>query len=270
MAKGMMLDCESNESALKSLAELYDVHVDTIKSVLGRIQADNAIAQYSGHDAPFEQVVFSVFNRLIGKNAGVISQVAWFHITRADRYRNSFSSDGIMPLRDNLPAIWDYLYSLVRDEISPADWIAFKGSMESSSSHWANLYRMKVGDKLHWGPFGFLVREISLVPEEVGNYDYFKMPEIVRDICAVFSETRPINLRARYQRATTPCIVKFCQNGGTPDLIVRTIYYTFCKIFEMGLSIDASTCFDGGGKRISPEQVLACEYLSEARMIIAK
>jgi hypothetical protein len=87
----------------------------------------------------------------------------WFHLTRVPDSCN-FEA-GILPLNQALDSIWEFLYSLVRGQISENQWNEFRQGKQ--------FYNFKTENPFHWGPYAILVRDIAFKPEKLGNHDYF-------------------------------------------------------------------------------------------------
>ena len=68
---------------------------------------------------------------------------------------------------------------------------------------------MRVEDAVHYGPCGHVLRDVFLHPGDYGSVDYFAGAEIVIDICQAIEERTGLDATARYQQATTPCVVEF-------------------------------------------------------------
>ncbi|EQA1213255.1 hypothetical protein AT509_004642 [Escherichia coli] len=50
------------------------------------------------------------------------------------------------------------------------------------------MFQLRTGDKIHWGPFGHLVRELHFNASENGLHDYLWLPELVEDVCKAYQK----------------------------------------------------------------------------------
>jgi hypothetical protein len=110
----------------------------------------------------------------LGRDAETVSfdSAFYFHGTRVTD-PDSFYRNGILPLDDVIERLWAALFELVRDERSTEEWAAFRGDVErDAEGHDGLLYRLKTGDRLHFGPYGLLVRETLRDPSATSSHDY--------------------------------------------------------------------------------------------------
>ena len=82
-----------------------------------------------------------------------------------------------------------------------------------------------MADSRHHGPHALLVKDAFFCPLDLGHHDYLTIPEIVDDICMCYEESfgHP-PLRALFNRAATPCIVKFSSAPGECALSNALLY----------------------------------------------
>lgn len=50
------------------------------------------------------------------------------------------------------------------------------------------MFQLRTGDKMHWGPYGHLVRELHFHTSENGLHDYLWLPELVEDVCKAYQK----------------------------------------------------------------------------------
>jgi len=122
------------------------------------------------------------------------------------------------------------------------------------------LYRNRVEQNHDSGPFGLLIREVAIKPEEFESVDYLKAPESIEDISTSYHKMYSEDLLELFQENTRPCIVTFADIGQKPDALHKAIYYLYAKKGNEDL-IACNTCFDGEGRIIPPEQIVRVEYL---------
>ncbi len=216
-----VLDCETFDTTLRSVADAINRPTSTLLNLLRRFDP----ASVAGPD-PLESTAPVLLRPLGLKLSDVrFTAVYYFHGTRvADP--ESFLRDGILPLTGMLDRIWSALYELWADRMSHHEWVALRQRVETGQltpgddDHWARVYRDKVGEASDPGPYASLVRDLVLYPVE-GHYDYLAVPEIVQDIAGCVGP----ELQARFEAATTSCVVKFRHHHiDEHDIAVAMLY----------------------------------------------
>ena len=158
--------------------------------------------------------------------------------------------------------IWDALYCLLPEEYSKTEWQDFRANLEKDmDDHYAFLYRLKINDQIHWGPFAMLVRDIAFKASEVRNHDYLDVPEIVEDICRCFEKFYDYNLLERYKSETKPCIVKFVTTKHRQYYLGSALCYLFYVAHNEKFSLSCNTCFDANSNGIKPNKIQNIEYI---------
>lgn len=118
---------------------------------------------------------------------------------------------------------------------------------------------MKTGGRIHFGPFGLLVREVFVDPQATGSHDYLGCPEIVQDIGRCFYSARGIDLEQRFCESARPCIVKFRSAQLGPGAINAALWYAYTKLRDGEIRSSANWAFDGGGEPVPAEDVADVE-----------
>jgi hypothetical protein len=112
---------------------------------------------------------------------------AYFHGTRA-LDPESIRRRGLLPLDAMLDEIWATLRKFA-GERTDDEWAGFRASIEANGGqHDGELYRLKRGDRVHFGPHGELVREVFLDPAATSLHDYLGCPAIVQDIARCYAD----------------------------------------------------------------------------------
>jgi hypothetical protein len=134
--------------------------------------------------------------------------------------------------------------------------------METTHSHHlAGLYRMKLLDSIHHGPYAFLIRETLLHNKVLGNHDYLALPEVVEDICTCFQETFGTSvLQSAFMDSTRPCIVKFYEDTARGDLLPNALDYLAQVRYTGSIGGFYSTSFIKGGV-IPKSRIAKVEFL---------
>jgi hypothetical protein len=249
----VVLDCESLDSTYESVQSIFGLTRQAIDHVFASLHVERFYAENRDypHDAPH-----LLFERIKAEASSAIrfDAVCWFHLSRVTS--PTTFENGILPLGEQVNAIWDLLRTIVGARISDSEWAEFREKM--GDSHSAFLYHMKVKDPDHWGPYGLLVRDIAFSRTNLGSH-YLTIPEIIEDISLCFAEQFGFDLRSAYIRNSQPYIVKFIDENPHPRCLPPALYYLYSTFQGESLSLSCNTCFDGGGKRVGPQQILSIE-----------
>lgn len=246
-----LLDCEDRETAITTVAEIIG---------LDRASLLHRVASFHYEDDSREAFDFDLFNHILGGEESWRTRfrgTCFFHLTRTldpERFKR-----GILLLDAVLDEIWEGLRGLVSEEVSSDRWRDFRRWVETdSNNHFADLYRMKVGDRLHWGPHGILVLETAFT-RAAGLHDYLGTPEIVEDIAICCTQRLGVDLATRFRGSSVPCIVKFRTQEGRGSLLRTALVYI--HTIETGEEV-GSGCNDGyatHGMPIASEDILRIE-----------
>jgi len=198
----------------------------------------------------------------LSMDAVSFDRTCWFHLTRTHP-ANKFEQ-GLLPLDRYVDSIWNFLFSLLKGDITKKEWNDFRHCIETNfPNHFAHLYRLKINDSFHWGPHAILVKDVAFREQEVGAHNYFRTPEIVEDICTCFEKKYNMDLSDRFIKNTVPCIVKFCEDEAEFSYLKPALMYLYCVYREYAFSHYCNTCFDGEGKVIGEDKILRVEFLGE-------
>jgi hypothetical protein len=249
----IILDCESLDSTIASLANLCGMSDAMIRSVLTDFDLERFLTDHPHHPAPPSKIVMDALARSMTQPP-TIDRAYWFHLSRVTNPK-CFEA-GIFPLDAQLIRIWEDLERLAVNLVSIEDWHAFRSGAKRTHSHHGGLYGMKVRDRMHWGPFAILVREAAFRSREIGNHDYLATPEIVEDICMSFKATFGIDLLTIFEAHSRPCIVKFWEDCPHEGVVSAAINYAYAVLHGNELSIDTNTCFDGRAIPITPARII--------------
>lgn len=251
------LGCQDVQTALASLAEALAVDVKQLRASL--LPYDESRFADSSED-PYVRLPRELLEGF-GRDAETVSfeGAFYFHGTRVTDH-DCFYRDGILPLDDVIARLWAVLFDLVRDERSTEEWAAFRSGVErDAGGHDGFLYRLKTGDRLHFGPYGVLVRETLLDPSATSSHDYLGYPEIVRDIARCYQSAYDLDLDARFCAASHPVIVKFQSTDVWAGALPTAIWFVFAKLRDDELTLNARGGFDGEGRAVAPEEVVNVE-----------
>ena len=255
------LDCETLESTYESVQDLCGMNRGEVNGLLDALDLDACSEDDPRRHWDTPSRILSLFEDKIGRTVP-FDEVHWFHLTRASQ--DTDFADGILPLRQCIDRIWDFLFSLPSNVISSDEWTRFRNEMERNlPGGFAELYRMKVSDRLHWGPYGILIKEAAFVPMDLGNHDYLRTPEIIEDICECFREKSGIPLIDEFLAHTTPCVVKFKDHRFDRSLLGDALLYLYYKRCQQDASPPRPSCFDGQGVAVPRERILDVEFVPQ-------
>lgn len=255
----MIINSDTFESSLESISSYYYVSRDDIYNELLDFDM-NKHHSNKRHLNYGDKVLHEVFNeKYIKRNT--ITEIHWFHLTRVSI--NGDFEGSIKPLGKQIEHIWSYLYELVKELITESDWNKFKNGISNSGNE-GILYKLKMSNPFHWGPYAMLVKGVAFKSKEMGNHDYLNAPEIIEDICLGFSSVfNNINLLEKYAQSTVPSIVHFRSREVDHKVIGPILLYLYNTIRNKKLSIHCNTCFDGQGKEIPESDIIKVERLDE-------
>lgn len=252
------LDCHDLATALSSLAEAIGTTPAELEQVLR--EYDESRFEDTTEDS-WERMPHEVLERFsvdVETVALRFERAHYFHGTRAID-PEAFCRRGILPLDQVVEELWATLRGLAGDEISDEDWAAFRRSLESGAGgHSGTLYRMKTGGRIHFGPFGLVVRETFVEPRAAGSHDYLGCPEIVQDVASCYAG----GLERRYCDAAKPCIVKFRSTQLRPGAIKAALWYAYTKLRDGEISPNSNYSFDGDGVAVPAEDILDVEIVT--------
>ena len=247
------LDCSSGDEALYSLALGFRCTPQKLKEVLFSLDLD--VFYQDIHSAPRAPIGQFLYEYIVGKLGHhlELSSVVWFHCTRTSP-DNQFL-DGVSPLNDSLPKVWQILMDLAPERTIQEKLLAMKEKGVSD-----DLYALRTQNSIHWGPYGILVRDVAFVAEDLSQHDYLKIPELIEDICNAYQLDHDVSLHEHYSKALKPMMVKF-KSGYRVDsgCVESALGYTYRYIRGHKPDDMSITGIDCEGIAVSPDQILAVE-----------
>ena len=252
-----ILDCENLDTLCRSLERITGIKTLHYEEFLNSFDIYDFYTKNPNYCYPQDVFVFLLKNEF---KANVNHRkTCWFHITRSKR--NHSYSKGILPLNAMLDKIWEELFLLVSHKIQKNEWLLFRQSVETNFKHHnASIYRHILKDSFHWGPYGFLAKELNCFDKPFSTWHYFDSPEIVLDICNCANEFFKIDLMKLYQDSTLPCIVKFEYDDHNIKNIGYALFYFYTTIKGEKISRGENICFSTRGKIISPSCIKNVQF----------
>jgi hypothetical protein len=253
------LDCHDVDSTLASLADA----IGTTEAELERAVREHDETRFEdATEDPWQLMPREVLKRFsvdVETLAGRFDGAHYFHGTRATDPA-AFRRRGILPLDQMVDELWATLGDLAGHDISGENWAAFRRSIEAGAGgHDGYLYRLKARSRIHFGPFGLVVRETFLEPRSAVSHDYLGCPETVQDISRCFASAHGVNLEQRFCDAARPCIVKFRSMQLRPGAINAALWYAYTKLRGREIHGNSNYPFDGDGTPVPREDVVAVE-----------
>ena len=233
------IDCENQESAIDSVCGLFRCSSEDLRYQLQQIDIDTIYGEV-WPDHPPEEFLYRKLVSAFGSPDRPQS-IYWFHLTRT--FPGNDFHEGILPLGIALNLIWDMLLSIFKSTQHYSRLVSMRTSGAGD-----RLYRLKVPDPFHWGPFAMLVKEAGFHAHRIGNHDYLRLPEIIEDICNCYLEKYGVSIHSDIEGVLVPCIIKFRTEAENDRCIRPAIYYVYKCIQGEPVSQGANTCFDARGK----------------------
>ncbi|UXY16651.1 hypothetical protein N8I74_06425 [Chitiniphilus purpureus] len=255
MTPRIVLDCETFEATLESLARIFQTTPDTLHTLLSAKEIDAHFEIHWRELPEFKEYVYAIVEKHFGSPLP-LDAVCWFHTTRI--FPGTNFSEGILPLGAALPALKERLVQAVDDAHIREQ---LQGALHSNSIidfHYSN----KTQNPIHWGPYAILVKEVALHATELGQHDYLGMPEIIEDICNGFENVTGTNLIPEYSTKLKPAIVKFTHASDRDESCIATaLCYAHSRIQKGIPCANSVTCFDGKNNPVPPRCILRVEIV---------
>jgi len=246
----VVLDCESRDSTLASIAAIYGLPPTIIDEFLRGFDIDKHL-RIDSLCRPSKELL-RLFERSLKCQATSLNEVYWFHLTRASSNAN-FMKNGIQPLSQSLDFVWEAIFNVFRNTSHEAPLRALRQRKTSDDT-----YDQKLSHPMQGGPFAMLVRESAFRAEEMKNHDYLYLPEIMEDICNKYHKVSGESIYDVLSINLRPYIIKFSSRQQIgKHCIESAIYYLYCETHNRDLSGDANTCYDGNNETVRPEQIVS-------------
>ena len=241
------LDCENQSSTLKSISNIYDIEPEILEIFLKNFDLENHSKMKAIRHTYDCELQIELEKQLKCKPQN-ITCCYWFHLSRT--LPDEDFSEGILPLSICLEKVWETIYKVFKG--TPHEQRLY--SMQTNGSI-KGMYTTKL--ECDQGPYAMLVAESAYRPNEVGNYDYLNLPEIMRDICNAYENKYKISLHNELKQNLTPKIVKFKTKSNIKQYILQTaLYYLYNTFKNQKLSHLSNTTFDGEKNTILPHQIV--------------
>lgn len=254
----LVLNCASYEAARSSLSQLYQVDDELLEFVMEAIDLDRMFEQGDVDGHP-DSVLSSLIEEEIGGSLIAPTEVHWFHLSRT--FNVSDYSAGILPLGEALDVVWNIFTKIFPGDPQSA---RLKSMRENGVPNFQ--YQHKVGKQYLHGPYAMLVKEVAFHSKEIGNHNYFRVPEIVEDICSGYMSKFGETIYDDVVAQLTPCSVEFRSKPSETlgrHCAETAAYYVYNHIKKAKWSPYANTCYDGKGVGVSPADILRVEFFPD-------
>ncbi|MDC0685599.1 hypothetical protein [Sorangium atrum] len=247
------LDCTSIDTALPSVAGLMRMSTMTLAQKLLSYSPREYEDDCNSSDSDSLDVLWWRIFRCLQKP--VPESIMWFHATRV-RPGTSFA-DGIRPLNERLGDLEEIVKQCAKD-------LGLNIGGHAPDEYWTHSggiqFSLKTSDRMHWGPYAFLMREVIL-PGTSDVHDYLSAPEIVEDIARRDYGPSWQKVLDRFRSMTVPCIVHFRDWKRRDDAAAFALRYCHKRIHERDNDAILHTCYDAAGVPVSPSAIVRVEYL---------
>ena len=243
-----------------SLEKITNISTEEIKTFLTEFDFDNYFDSLPNSEKDFgDKLILKIFKIKFNPSLGYDS-TCWFHGCRT--YESNTFESGILPLDEVVEEIWGFLFDLVDEKISRDKWNNFKRKLETDlDNNFAHLYRLKLRDSFHYGPYAYLIRDILFMGNKLNQHEYLNTPEIVEDICNCYKDCFKFDLLKKYKSITKRCIVKFKSKDTCEQNIGDALFYLYNALNGQEQSDRCCTACDCKGKKIPKSDILNIEYI---------
>lgn len=221
-----MIDCYDRKACIESLSRCAGMSWEALRQI---------IRDRSAHLDPHDDPMKRYDPTLLGVEFGTY-EVCWYHAART--WDPQAYQQGIKPLSDVLESIRTRIEFLIRKS---GHSFSIDDALKDQTHPYARLYRMKVGDAAHHGPYGHLIRHRILTQAESGRHDYLKIPEIVEDILMCIKSAFGLDLSDLFSRETVKVVVRFRSTHDASYALKHALGYAFTG------SLGCNTCCDNRG-----------------------
>lgn len=255
MATKLVLDCESFDTAVVSLARIFQTTPEDLKILLS---VKEISAHYETHfrELPeFSSYIYGIAEQHFGSSLP-LDAVCWFHTTRV--LPGTTFSEGILPLDAALPSLKKRLLEAV-DDVSVKVQLHHALYLDGVRDH---HYANKTQNSMHWGPYAILVRDVASCATNLSQHDYLAMPEIIEDICNGFDDPIRDALLDIFSAKLRPATVKFTSLVDRDEPYIATaLCYVHSMIHDGKLDTNSVICFDGKNNPVPFQDILKVEFV---------
>lgn len=249
------LDCSDRSQALMSLSRGFGCTVEQLAEVLLSLDLEQIYETDRSIMIDSNQYLREYVCSKLGEPCSFTSAY-WFHGTRT--FPDNAFQDGLLSLKGSESPVMDMLIAqapnaVVRENLQAWN---FHGGVPDS------LFQLRTMDKMHWGPYGHLVRETHFHARSLWLHDYVHLPELVEDVCNAYEKRFGQDLTGHYLQALKPCIVWF--RAGieyVEGALEAALSYAYTSVRGLPPEGGAVTSIDRNGIPVSSVAIVRVEYL---------
>ncbi|HHP5750862.1 TPA: hypothetical protein ACSC98_003158 [Escherichia coli] len=249
------LDCSTRSQALLSLSSGFGCSVMELKKVLLSLDLEQIYETDHSIMIDSRQYLREYVCRELGI-PGEFTTAYWFHGTRTSA-DNTFEN-GLLALNQTESLVMDMLVNLAPDA-------EVKEKLQAWNFHAGvpdHLFRTRTRDKMHWGPYGHLVREVHLHARKLWQHDYVRLPELVEDVCNAYKKKYGQDLTGHYLEVLKPCIVCFWADiDYEKGALEAALSYAYTSVRELPPDSGAVFGIDRHGKSVSVDEIVNVEFI---------
>jgi len=246
-----VLDCETRESALNSVAALCGIQRSGILRFLKALDLEGYC---NNHDCSSgEDALYGEFEMTYGCTITPPARVYWFHMSRC--LRGCLFSEGLLPLGEARNCIWHTIHQVFDGTEHMPNLLELE-----NVDYFGERYEARRRSPELQGPYAFLVREVADAPSINGIHDYLRMPETLEDICCTYEARYGTDIRRRLSEALAPVIVKFWTPVFKPYYVKIALFFAYNSLHNIHLRT-ANTCYDDKNTAIPAEQIVKVEWI---------
>ncbi|WP_210487770.1 hypothetical protein [Pantoea ananatis] len=251
----LTLDCSSRSQALQTLSAGFGITSAKLEKVLLSLDLES-IYELNHRllvDAPhyLREYVCAELGE-----PGPFNRALWFHGTRTFA-SNTFLA-GLLALNQSESLAMKMLLDLAPNEMVRKhlqEWDVPGGVPDE-------MFQLRTSDKMHWGPYGHLVRELHFNASENGLHDYLWLPELVEDVCNAYQEKYDQDLKPHYLSVLHPCIVWFEADIVYEKGVLETaLAYAYTSVRDLPPDGNATLGIDCEGKSVFRSAIARIEFL---------
>ncbi|MGD9707458.1 MAG: hypothetical protein AB7V07_07350 [Candidatus Delongbacteria bacterium] len=248
-----ILDCESFQSTLSSLEQIFNTSQKEIINFIENFYLEN-VYESSINEIKSNEMLYHEFKKNFTIDSKEI-QPFWFHTTRV-KFGTSFK-EGIYPLDVALPLIDKQIENIVSGlglQKNPLD------------SRLCDNVKTKLNCNGNSGPWGFLIKEVCF--HNIGSsHNYCVIPEVVDDIVYSKYSSNYSAIIKKFQELTTPCIVKFSTGEiFHPDNLFYVLNYIYQKYHHIKFDRKSIYPYCNRGQIIKYEMIKSIEFLDSEKL----
>ncbi|MGY5958070.1 DUF4261 domain-containing protein [Kosakonia sp. BK9b] len=248
------LDCSTRAQALLTLSAGFGCSVMELKKVLLSLDLEQIYETDHSIMVDSQQYLREYVCTELG-SPGEFTTAYWFHGTRT--FTDNTFEEGLLALNQSESLVMDMLVNLAPDS-------EVKEKLQAWNFHAGvpdKLFRMRTTNKIHWGPYGHLVREVHLHAHKLRLHNYMRLPELVEDVCNAYQKKHGQDLTGHYLNVLKPCIV--CFRGDIAyekGALEAALGYAYTSV--RGLPPDSSAVFgiDRHGISVSGNAIVNVEF----------